>query len=105
MHKTALDDLDLSSQTQTIIAPDTSQNVIDDANLEIILEPYTEYMLEIADELSLEVSTVFKALFACRGDFEDAKAFLTGNYDAMKRLPIPKEDWVKVYNSNKFPED
>lgn len=85
-----LDNLMLSSQTQasSVLVTETP---VEDSSPAYITR-CAEAIVRIADEFGLENSSAFVAVAACRGDLQDARRFLLGDFKALSQPPLTKAE-------------
>ena len=81
-----------------LVAPDALLKMIEE-ELEARLGDYVKPFDELMEKLKVDMTTLFIASFACRGDLEDTEYFLTDQFDKMKRPPIPKAHLKSVFRS------
>jgi hypothetical protein len=85
-----------------LVAPDALLLNGKEEDLETRLAEYVKPLEELMERLQVDMSTLFVSSFACRGDLEDTELFLTGQYDRMKRPPIPPAHLKSVFQSGSW---
>lgn len=85
-----------------LVAPDDLLKLIHE-QLEAKLADYVKPFDELMEKLQVDMTTLFVASFACRGDLEDTEYFLTDKFDKMKRPPIPPSQLKAVFRSGNWP--
>lgn len=89
---------------QSILVADTSQeSEIIGHDLEHFLQRHIALIDSMSDQHGLDTSTIFLALFTCRGDVEDARRFLLGDFSGLKHPPLPQDGLLHIFQHGSFP--